>query len=79
MVSLKEARMAKFLTIEELAAKAGVSTTTIVRAERGETIWRLAAMKKIADALGLDPSEIDEFVASARAIARGRDGRTGAS
>jgi transcriptional regulator with XRE-family HTH domain len=60
MVSLREQRQKRFLSIRELATKAGVSTRTVQMAERG-TPPRYATMRKLASALEVDPAEIDEF------------------
>src|SRR3982750_1592198 len=47
------------LTQEELAEKAGVSPTTVVRLERGEIRQpRAGTLKKLAGALGIDAGEL---------------------
>jgi transcriptional regulator with XRE-family HTH domain len=49
---VRDARVSALLTQEQLAEKAGVDTSTIVRAERGEGISYLSK-ERIARALGL--------------------------
>jgi DNA-binding XRE family transcriptional regulator len=66
MVTLREARLQRFLTVRALASQAGVSTRTIVEAEAGRRAPYFATARKIAAALGLEPGEIEEFAARAR-------------
>lgn len=63
MKTLREHRHAKFMSIEDLAAKAGVSTKTIVDLEHGRTQPKFRTIRKISEALGVDPMEIAEFAA----------------
>jgi DNA-binding XRE family transcriptional regulator len=63
MKTLREHRHAAFLSIEDLAAKAGVSTKTIVETEHGRTQPKFRTIRKISEALGVDPMEIEEFAA----------------
>jgi transcriptional regulator with XRE-family HTH domain len=80
-MSLKEHRRRAYLTIEALAAKAGVSKDTIVRIEIGKRPpkgvsrpvgdkdpgqLRMQTMLKIAEALGVKPDDIREFAAEVR-------------
>jgi transcriptional regulator with XRE-family HTH domain len=61
--SLKELRRIALLTSPELAEKAGVSPATIWRIESGATkTLRISTARKIANALGVQASEIAEFV-----------------
>ncbi len=71
-MKLKEARVGKFLTMAKLAEKAGVSLYTIRNIETGASIPTLSVAAKIAEALEIEPAEIDEFRASRDAAARGR-------
>ena len=66
---LREARLAAGLTAHALAARAGVATATVLRIERedGRPLPRTA--RRLADALGLPPSEIAEFRPVVEAIA----------
>lgn len=56
-MKLKELRRQKVLTIEQLAAKAGVSKNTVSKAERGGSIYP-SSIHKIAKALGVAPSDL---------------------
>lgn len=61
MKTLREHRHAAFLSIEDLAKKAGVSTKTIVETEHGRTQPKFRTIRKISEALSVDPMEIEEF------------------
>jgi transcriptional regulator with XRE-family HTH domain len=63
MRSLREHRRAQFISIEDLAERAGVSTKTIVDTELGRTRPKFRTIRKISEALGVDPQEIAEFAA----------------
>lgn len=60
---LREIRSEVFLTQEELAAKSGVSVTTIRRIEAGEPT-RIATARKLAQALGVTVTEMAGTAAS---------------
>ncbi len=57
MVKLKNLRRQQVLTIEQLAARAGVSKNTISKAERGGSIYP-STVHKLATALGVEASEL---------------------
>lgn len=59
---LREVRRRNLYSIDALAKEAGVSTKTIVDLEHGRQSPRLGTMRKISDALKVDPFEIAEFV-----------------
>lgn len=61
MPPLREVRLRKLYSLRALAAKADVAQRTIVEAEAGRQAPRPTTMRKLADALGVDPMEIDEF------------------
>lgn len=61
--TLKQHRMRAYLTVQALAERAGVSTDTIWRIQKGEkpkpaTVW------KITEVLGVHPNEVVEFANS---------------
>ena len=57
--NLREARRRAALTQGELADKAGVGITTIVRIETGEiTEPRVSTLRKLAGALGIEPRDL---------------------
>lgn len=60
-VRLKEIRESRFLTQRELSAKAHVGVSTIVRIEKHQQTPTFQTIKRIATALGLDPSELVEY------------------
>ena len=55
---LRAARLAKLLTQQELADLAGVSLNTINRLEREGTPAELRTVKKLADALEVQPAAL---------------------
>lgn len=61
MATLREVRLGRTLSQRDLAAKAGVAPKTIVDLELGRNEPRLRTMRLIAQALGVEVAEIDEF------------------
>jgi transcriptional regulator with XRE-family HTH domain len=59
MPSLREIREKKFLTQEELAQRAGLIVVTINRIEKGRQKPRFKTIRKLAEALGIQPGDID--------------------
>lgn len=55
---LREARVRRLLTQEELAEKAGVSPSTIVTIERDQTMPHFRTIRKLAHALDVDPTSL---------------------
>ena len=62
VLTLKQQRERAYLSTRELARKAGVGADTIWRIEGGDyKKLRPSTMRKIAEALGVHPSEVVEF------------------
>ena len=61
MATLQEHRIRRLWSQRELARQADVAERTIVNAERGHRQPRLLTMRRIADALEVDWTDIDEF------------------
>ena len=61
MPTLRELRIARLWSQRELARRAGVAEGTVIFAETGRRLPRLLTMRRIADALGVDWSEVAEF------------------
>jgi transcriptional regulator with XRE-family HTH domain len=55
---LRELRRKKLLTQEELAQKAGITPTALARAEQNHTQPRFRTIRKLAEALDVDPTEL---------------------
>lgn len=55
---LRDARVRRALTQQELADKAGVGANTVARLERDETEPHMSTLRKLAHALGFDPSTL---------------------
>jgi transcriptional regulator with XRE-family HTH domain len=58
---IKELRLRAGYSQEELASKAGLHRTYMSDIERGERNVSVENIKKIADALNVDPSELLKF------------------
>ncbi len=59
MATLKELRENRYLSQEDLAGKSGMTVGTINRLENGRQKPRLGTIRKLAEALGVDPADIN--------------------
>jgi len=57
---LKEVRISRLLTQEELAEKAGLSPSTVVNIERDQAEPHFRTIRKLARALDVDPISLLE-------------------
>lgn len=65
-MTLKEYRRQAFLSIQDLADRAGVATVTVWRIENGKhKRLNMKTMRAIAGALSVPPGDIREFAAEA--------------
>ncbi len=55
---LKDVRVRRAMTQEELAEKAGVGKNTVNRIERNLTEPHMSTLRKLAKALGVEPEEL---------------------
>lgn len=55
---LRDTRKRKLLTQEQLAERSGVGIATIIRVERNQVEPRGSTIRKLADALDVDPGEL---------------------
>jgi transcriptional regulator with XRE-family HTH domain len=55
---LKELRIRRAMTQDELAEAAGIGKNTVNRIERNHTEPRPPTLRKLADALRVDPAEL---------------------
>lgn len=55
---LKKLRDARFLSHRELAKIAGISPTTVLTLEAGKTEAQRRTIRKLAEALGVEPAEL---------------------
>jgi len=62
-MKLRDVRLARLMSINHLAVRAGVSYSTVAKFERGQKPVRMEPVCKIATALDVPPSFIDEFQA----------------
>ena len=59
--SLREWRLGKVLSIDDLARAAGVSNKTVVEIEKGRVRPKLRTIRRLSGALGVAPQEVAEF------------------
>jgi transcriptional regulator with XRE-family HTH domain len=55
---LRDLRKRRLLTQEQLAERSGVGIATIVRVERNQVEPRGSTIRKLAEALGVEPEEL---------------------
>src|SRR5215216_6198886 len=73
VATLEEVRLRRRLTQRALAARSGVSLSTIQAIEAGRAgRVRFGTIEKLADVLGVEPEEIDDFAPSFRPRHRSR-------
>jgi transcriptional regulator with XRE-family HTH domain len=56
--SVREQRVKRFMTQEQLARTADISLRQVVRIEKNEVEPRFSTILKLAEALGVEPSEL---------------------
>ena len=56
--SVREQRVRRFMTQEQFAQAAGISSRQLVRIERNEVEPRFSTILKLAKAFGMEPSEL---------------------
>ena len=61
MPTLKETRMARLMTVRELAQKAGVAPSTVHLTETGRTTPRFTVIKRLSAALDVEAASVEEF------------------
>ena len=71
MKTLREWRAARLESSKTLATKAGVSNKTILEIENGKNLPMFRTMRRLSEALGVDPAEVAEFAAAIEE--RGKD------
>ncbi len=69
--SLREWRTGRLWSVRELAAAAGVTHKTVIDLEYGRRRAHYATMRRITEALGVEPGEVVEFAAALEE--RGKD------
>ena len=63
-MKLRELRLKKLLTIEELGKGAGLSPSTVRAIERGRELPSIRTARKLAEALEVSSEDIDEVQAA---------------
>jgi DNA-binding XRE family transcriptional regulator len=60
-MKLVEVRRSRLMSTRELSRQAHVARKTIIDIEQGRVTPALFTIRKLSDALGVDPLEVDEF------------------
>lgn len=60
-MKLRAIRLTRALSQRDLAERAGVTQKTVLELELGRQEPQLRTIRRIATALGVEPTEIDEF------------------
>lgn len=68
MLTLREARLRRRMSQQTLADRAGVARVTVSQIELGKSGPRPHIARRLAEALGTQPSEITEFGAAAQSM-----------
>ncbi len=74
MLTLKEWRARRLLTVRGLAEAAGVAPTTVYLVETGRSAPTFRVIRSLSDALGVQPDEVTEFAAAIEAVGQGKVG-----
>ncbi len=61
VVTLRQARVARMLTVRGLAAAAGCSPHTVHEVETGKRAPRFDTIRRVSAALGVEPTGVAEF------------------
>ncbi len=61
MTTLREARVQRLLSIRGLAKQADISPVTLQDLEAGRRLAQPRTIRKLCDALGVEPRDIAEF------------------
>lgn len=70
MKSLREWRLERLMSIDDLSAQTGVSNKTIIQIEHGRQLPRLRTIRRLSDTLAVDPRDVSEFVAALDALGK---------
>ena len=72
MPTLKEWRARRLLTVRGLAEAAGVAPTTVYLVENGRSAPTFRVVRALSAALGVEPTQVDEFAAVIEAVGQGK-------
>ena len=72
-MKLVELRATRALSVRELARLAVVAPRTIYGIEHGEVVPTLSTIRKLAETLGVEPVEVDEFRVTIERTIRGKE------
>ncbi len=72
MVTLKEARANRLLTMRKLAEQAGVALSTLYLIESGRSVPSFRVIRALSAVLGVQPADIAEFATAVQEAGRGK-------
>ncbi len=73
LVTLREARAARVLTVRALAEQAGVAPSTVHLVETRKSVPRFEVIRKLSAILDLNPLDVDEFRVAIERAAEGKN------
>jgi transcriptional regulator with XRE-family HTH domain len=76
--ALRRLRLERYLSQTELAEKAGISRATVARIEAGEIVPYLRTVRKLAEALNVEPTALAAPAELERPRRRGLEGNAAA-
>jgi transcriptional regulator with XRE-family HTH domain len=79
MLTLREARARRLLTLRDLAEQAGVALSTLYEIEHGKVRPGFRVMRAVSHALGHEPADITEFAEAIAAASQRSQPRKGAA
>jgi transcriptional regulator with XRE-family HTH domain len=74
MLTLKEWRARRLLTVRGLAEASGVALTTVYRVETGRSAPTFRVIRALSEALDVQPDDVAEFAAAIAAVGQGKAG-----
>ncbi len=72
MITLREARTSRLLTMRELAEQAGVALSTLYLIENGRSVPSFRVIRALSTALEMQPTGIAEFANSVEGARQGK-------
>ncbi len=64
MKTLREWRRERLMSLDDLAAAAGVSNKTLVQIEHGRQVPRFRTIRRLCETLKVEPRDVAEFAAA---------------
>ena len=72
MGKLRALRESRVLSLEDLARQAGISSTTLSQVERGMVVPKFRTIRRLSEALRIEPAELRAMILDDVAAAQGK-------